>query len=171
MTQAEFGKLVRDMKALYTKPDFIPDEHAMNVWYELLRDIPYVDADRAVKAHMVSSKFPPMPADIRERASGVDQIFDESEWMGAWALVSKAVKRANYYAKEDFEKLPAVIQETLGSFETLKEWALLDDKAYEVAQSHFKSTYQAKLRQKRELGRMPENLRKLTVDTVGRLNG
>ena len=44
MTREEFKTLVKGMKAVYAQPTFIPDQDAFNVWFELLKDIPYQQA-------------------------------------------------------------------------------------------------------------------------------
>lgn len=47
MTREEFKTLVKGMKAVYAQPTFIPDQDAFNVWFELLKDIPYQQANVA----------------------------------------------------------------------------------------------------------------------------
>lgn len=67
MTREEFKTLVKGMKAVYAQPTFIPDQDAFNVWFELLKDIPYQQANVAIQKYMLTEKFPPTIADIRER--------------------------------------------------------------------------------------------------------
>lgn len=50
MTREEFKTLVKGMKAVYAQPTFIPDQDAFNVWFELLKDIPYQQANVAKKS-------------------------------------------------------------------------------------------------------------------------
>lgn len=69
MTREEFKTLVKGMKAVYAQPTFIPDQDAFNVWFELLKDIPYQQANVAIQKYMLTEKFPPTIADIREKAS------------------------------------------------------------------------------------------------------
>lgn len=68
MTREEFKTLVKGMKAVYAQPTFIPDQDAFNVWFELLKDIPYQQANVAIQKYMLTEKFPPTIADIREKA-------------------------------------------------------------------------------------------------------
>ena len=49
MTREEFKTLVKGMKAVYAQPTFIPDQDAFNVWFELLKDIPYQQANVAIQ--------------------------------------------------------------------------------------------------------------------------
>ena len=65
----QFKILVKAMKAVYTKPEFIPDQDAFNVWYMMLRDLSYEILTNAVQKHMMTSPFPPTIADLRSSAA------------------------------------------------------------------------------------------------------
>ena len=45
MEREEFKILVKAMKAVYAQPTFIPDKDAFDVWYGLLQDLPYEQAN------------------------------------------------------------------------------------------------------------------------------
>ena len=47
--------------------------------------------------------------------------------MAAWAEVRRAVKRSIYFAKDEFDDLSPLVQKTVGSYETLREWATTDE--------------------------------------------
>lgn len=59
MEREQFKVLVKAMKAVYAQPTFIPDQDAFNVWFALLGDLPYKQAELAVQKHMATEKFPP----------------------------------------------------------------------------------------------------------------
>ena len=44
MTREEFAVLVKAMKAVYSSENFIADKDAFDVWYGLLKDLPYEQA-------------------------------------------------------------------------------------------------------------------------------
>lgn len=86
MTREEFKTLVKGMKAVYAQPTFIPDQDAFNVWFELLKDIPYQQVNVAIQKYMLTEKFPPTIADIREKATfyaigTLQQLKDLQEYM------------------------------------------------------------------------------------------
>ena len=56
MTREEFKTLVKGMKAVYAQPTFIPDQDAFNVWFELLKDIPYQQANVAIQKYMLTEQ-------------------------------------------------------------------------------------------------------------------
>ena len=137
MTLGEFNDLVMTMKSLYSDTRFIPDELAMNVWYDLLKDLTYEQARAAVRKHMLTSKFPPTVAEIRTLV--LENVGEcEMSPLAAWALVERAIRNGIYGAEEEFAKLPEVVQKAVGRPEILKEWALMDiDTVQSVEQSHF----------------------------------
>ena len=71
MEREEFKILVKAMKAVYAQPTFIPDKDAFDVWYGLLQDLPYEQANLAIQKYMTSEKFPPTIADIRTKATEI----------------------------------------------------------------------------------------------------
>ena len=143
MTRGEFKTLVKGMKAVYAQPTFIPDQDAFNVWFELLKDIPYQQANVAIQKYMLTEKFPPTIADIREKATQIVESVDSSmSELEAWSLVRKAIRNSGYHSVEEFEKLPEACQRAVGSAANLKEWALMDSERVEtVEQSHFIRNY------------------------------
>lgn len=54
MEREQFKVLVKAMKAVYAQPTFIPDQDAFNVWFALLGDLPYKQAELAVQKHMAN---------------------------------------------------------------------------------------------------------------------
>ncbi len=68
MTKEEFKILCKIMKAVYPQPTFLPDAYAFKVWYELLEDLDYTVAQAAIEKYILTNKFPPTIADIREYA-------------------------------------------------------------------------------------------------------
>ena len=71
MTREEFAVLVKAMKAVYSSENFIADKDAFNVWYGLLQDLPYEQANLAIQKYMTSERFPPTIADIRTKATEI----------------------------------------------------------------------------------------------------
>ena len=142
MTREEFKTLVKGMKAVYAQPTFIPDQDAFNVWFELLKDIPYQQANVAIQKYMLTEKFPPTIADIREKATQIVESVDSSmSELEAWSLVRKAVRNSGYHSVEEFEKLPEACQRAVGSAANLKEWALMDSERVETVEQKRTHTY------------------------------
>ena len=50
MDREQFSILVKAMKAVYSDPKFIADKDAFDVWYELLKDLPYMVCQTAISS-------------------------------------------------------------------------------------------------------------------------
>jgi hypothetical protein len=97
---------------------------------------------------------------------------DELSEMEAWTLVSRAASRGVYHAKDEFEKLPPLIQETLGSPQTLIDWGMIEERDFQtVTQSNFMRTYRAKAEKAREYRALPDNVKALIGGAVKQLEG
>ena len=117
MTFKEFGYIADAIKTYFPRDNVLPTEHAMSLWYEGLKDLPYQIVSIALKKYVQTNKFSPTIADIREQAEQLNQNnqktdLNENE---AWTLVLKAIQRSGYYSEEEFAKLPKIIQRTIGS--------------------------------------------------------
>lgn len=96
MTRDEFKVLVKGMKAVYAQPTFIPDQDAFNMWFALVGDLPYEVCSVAIKKYMLTNKFPPTVAEIRELASNVVNG-EQLNWGEAWERAMTAVRRYGSY--------------------------------------------------------------------------
>lgn len=163
MERAEFKTLVKGMKAVYAQPTFIPDQDAFNVWYELLKDLPYEQANIAIQKYMLTEKFPPTISDIRTKANEiVAQVEESMSELEAWSLVGKAISNSGYHAQEEFDKLPEACQRAVGNPSNLKEWAMMEsDKVATVEQSHFIRNYRAAVQRMKEDAKIPEHIKKV----------
>ena len=65
MTKQEFATLVVAMQAMYGK-DFIGTEQALDVWYTLLHDLDYQILSKVLQQYMLTNKFKPTVAELRE---------------------------------------------------------------------------------------------------------
>lgn len=108
--------IVRTMKAVYTDSKFIPNEEAVNVWYELLKDLDAKVVMASVAEYMQTEKFPPFPADLRKATEAKFLSPDE-----AWGLVSNCLwsVTSRERARKEFDKLPIECQKTIGSADAL----------------------------------------------------
>jgi hypothetical protein len=163
MTRDEFKILVKGMKAVYAQQTFLPDKDAFDMWFALLQDLPYKLANVAIQKHMLTEKFPPTPAEIREKAAQMIEVPEtEMSELEAWALVRKAIRNSGYHAQEEFDKLPEACREAVGNAANLEEWAKMDyEKVESVGQSHFIRNFRTAVLRIKEEQRLPEQTRKL----------
>ena len=96
MEREEFKVLAKGMKAVYAQPTFLPDADAFNVWYSLLKDLDYRVAQAAIQKYMLTNKFPPTIADIRELSTSVT-TGEKPLWSDGWEEVLRAIRRYGSY--------------------------------------------------------------------------
>ena len=165
VTRDETIKILMVVQAAY--PNYKPQDKtvAVNVWTEMLADIPYEQVSTAVKAYIQSDKsgFAPSIGDIREKVHNIFAEEDELNETVAWSLVLKAIRRSTYYSDEEFAKLPATVQRAVASPKQLREWATLEDvdgKTLTVIQSNFQRTFRTEQQRERERHKLsPDVLR------------
>ena len=162
MTREEFGTIVKGMKAVYAQEGFIADQDAFDTWYALLGRFPYKAVTMAAQAHMLSSRFPPTPADINAQISklrsGNADSLPSAE--AAWALVRKAAQNSGYHAEAEYAKLPPMTQRAVGTFQNLQAWALMEMDEFETVQkSHFVRAYRSLIEREKEEEKLPGSIR------------
>lgn len=98
MNRDEFKVLVKGMKAIYSQPTFIPDQDAFNMWFALLGDLPYNLCNVAIQKYMLTNKFPPTVAEIRELTANIENG-DPLTWGESWERALNAVRKYGSYNK------------------------------------------------------------------------
>jgi len=165
MTYDETLSIMAVLKAAY--PNFYRDmkrseaEGIVSLWTEMFKDEPAEIVAVAVKAHIVNDKkgFPPHIGAIKEAILKIKRP-DEMTEMEAWALVDKATRNAKYGAREEFEKLPPLIQRLVGSPNQLREWAMMEsDKVASIVSSNFQRSFRARATSEREFLALPADVR------------
>lgn len=159
MTFKEFGKLADAIKTYFPRDNMLPTDTAMELWYDMLKDMDYQSAYIGLKNHVATSKFAPTISDIRNGAV-ISQPQELNE-MEAWSLVSKAIRNSGYNSVEEFAKLPSLVQRAVGLPSQLRTWGLDENYNEEVVSSNFIKCYRNVLARQRELQKMPQNVRQL----------
>lgn len=95
MEREQFKILCKGMKAVYTQATFLPDADAFNIWFGLLGDLDYAVLNAAIQKYMLTNKFPPTIADLREMATTIS-IGEIPDWGEGWEKVLNAIRRFGY---------------------------------------------------------------------------
>ena len=102
MTRQEFSKIAMAIKTYYPNAQILPNNAAMELWYQQLQDIPYNVCTLAVNKWVAINKWAPTIADIREYAAGIGG--QESDWSEAWEELMKNIQVYGYYRVEEGKK-------------------------------------------------------------------
>ena len=161
MTRDEVKEIIMIMT--YTYPNYKPADITATVdtWTAILSSYQFEHIRAALHSYILSDTkgFAPTPGQL------IDKIpvksFDMTE-MEAWGKVNKALSNSSYHAKEEFDKLPLVVQKTLGRFEVLQEWAGMEiDTVQSVIQSNFIRNYRTVLQREKDRNKLPTRLREI----------
>lgn len=138
MDREQFKTLVKGMKAVYAQPTFIPDQDAFNMWYALMGDLSYEVCNVAIQKYMLTNKFPPTVAEIRELAAGVVNG-DPLTWGESWERALNAVRRFGSYSK--MEALDSLDPLTRKCVESIGYMQLCMSENIMVERAHFQKIF------------------------------
>lgn len=152
MTKGEMTKVLSILKKAY--PFFYKDitplegEEISDLWYEMFKEDDVVLVIKAVKLFIKSDRkgFPPVIGVIKAK---MEEIIEASRPKSisefeAWQMVKDAARNSLYNSKEEFDKLPPIIQRVIGDHHTLKNWAETDRAQLEtMVQSFFIKSYKS----------------------------
>lgn len=170
MTRDETIKILMIIQAAY--PNYKPPDKtvAVNVWSEMLSDIPYEQVSIAVKAYIQTdtSGFAPSIGNIREKVQFIFSEEDDLNESAAWEIVWRAICNSGYHAEEEYNKLPPIVQRAVGSPRQLREWGLMeniDGKSIVVLQSNFQRVFRIEKEREKERKKLSQNIVRL-MDTI-----
>lgn len=159
MSREEFAIIVKGLKAVYTSANFMPDKDSFDVWFAMLGDLDYKVVSIAAQQYMMTEKFPPTIADLRNKCADIVAPVEINE-MEAWAMVSRAIRDSTYHAQERFDAFPEAVKKAVGSPDNLRAWGMSEDFNENVAQSHFIATYRLCVKREKEYQALPEQMKK-----------
>lgn len=136
---------------------------AAELWAAMFADDDALIVAAAVKAFIAADRrgFPPHIGAIKEKINLLTRP-DEMTEEEAWSLVKKALRNSGYHSREEFEKLPEMLQRLVGSPSRLKEWALMNiDEVNTVVASNFQRSYRARAASEREYKALPNDIKTL----------
>lgn len=132
MKLQQFLILVKGLKSVYTRDNFLPDEEAIKIWYALLKDIPYEVLNLAIQKYMMSEVFPPTIADLRSLSAEIQQG-QTNDWGSGWEQVLRAIRKYGMYeqkkALESMDEITRKSVERLGFKEICLSENIMTDRA------------------------------------------
>lgn len=165
MTRQETWKLVFVIRSSYpkhyqnfTESDF---ENMCTALYMCLEDYTYQQASMGLKMFLISDTkgFPPVAGQIIEQIQKITPKPEMMEGLQAWNLVMQGIRNGTYGAEEEFEKLPPLVQQTIGSAQYLRDEATNSDFNMDVAKGQFLKNYEIVTRREAELAKIPASMR------------
>ena len=142
------------------------DSEAMiALWCRLFADDEYATVGRAVDALITTREagWTPSIGEVKSEIAKLKPADFPSE-DEAWLMASKACKNGYYHSEREFAKLPPIVQETVGSPNQLKEWAMMsEDEVRDRISVRFKKAYRARLEVGVRESKLPSDLKAVSA--------
>ena len=160
MERREVATLLATIQAYY--PQYNPPDKtiAVNAWFDMLKEYPKELIENALRAFISTdtTAFAPSVGQLIGKMNEIQNMGELNE-MEAWTLVSKAIRNSGYHSSEEFEKLPELVQKSVGTPSQLRTWALDQNYNEQVVSSNFIKCYRAEAKLKRERMSLPQDIR------------
>lgn len=96
MDKKEFAMFASALRTYYPKENLLPNNQAIELWYQELCDIPYDVAQASLRKWVVNNKWSPSIFEIREMSITVS-MGDIPAWDEGWEQVMKAIRTYGLY--------------------------------------------------------------------------
>lgn len=167
MTKSETLQILALLKVAY--PNSFNGMHEadvtafVNLWERQFKEYDYITVQNAVDSIISSdtSGFAPSVGKVKEMIIKLNEP-DELSEQEAWNLVAKAARNGIRSAKEEFDKLPPLVQKILGSHTVIYEYAIMDSQQFNtVAASNFMRSYRVRAKHAKEMMALPIEVKKI----------
>ncbi len=162
MTREETQKILMAIQSVFPNFHVENKTFTVNTWNMVLQDFKYEDVEMALVAYVRTETrgFAPSPGQLIEKINLITRPKELSE-QEAYSLLQNAVRRSGSNYMEEFEKLPYLIQKTVGRPTQLRDWALEDNANHEVRASNFMRNYRMELERQKEIEKLPIGIKEL----------
>lgn len=167
MDKKEFSIFASALRTYYPREKLLPNEQAMELWYNQLKDISYNVAEATLNKWVAIEKWSPSIADIRQLAT--EMVSGEAkDWGDGWEQVEKAIRfYGTYREAEALENMDEITRQTVKrlGFQNLclSENAIAD-------RANFRNIYEQIAERQKKEAQIPESLR-LTINNMPLLEG
>ncbi len=163
MDKREFAVIAAAIKTYYPRFSLLPNQQAMELWYDSLQDIPADVLSAALKKWVVTEKWPPSIAELREKC---DEIVGggRTDWGTGWMEVQNAIRLFGYMrGAEALETMGPVTREAVRRI----GWqAICESETPETIRAQFRQVYEICEKRENENRILPPALKK-TIDQIG----
>ena len=154
MNKQEFMYFISALRTYYPREQILPNEQAVALWYEQLKDIEYETAKLILNKWVATNKWSPTIAEIRE---GYTEIaLPMNDWACEWEKVIQAVKKyGSYHCKEGIASLTGITKKCVENIGFVNI-CMNEETRFK---RDFKELYEAYAERERKTAQIPESLR------------
>lgn len=99
MNKHEFKKIADAIKTYYPRENPLPNNAAIQLWYEEFKDLAYEDVVNGLRRHVNTSKWCPTIAELKEAI--VVNTAGDKDWGASWDECMKAIGRFGQYREAE----------------------------------------------------------------------
>ena len=156
MNKKEFAIFASALRTYYPKENLLPNEQAMQLWFNQLSDIPYKVAEVTLNKWVATNKWSPSIADIREQATGLTQG-EAKEWGEAWQDVLRAIRLYGSY--EELKALDSLDEITRKTVKHLGYRNLCFSENIQNDRANFRMIYEREQERAKQSAQLPPRLK------------
>lgn len=166
MNKKEFSIFASALRTYYPKEKLLPNEQAMELWYNQLKDIPYNVASATLEKWVAIEKWSPSIADIRKTA--VEMVNGTTyDWGDGWEQVDKAIRKYGMY--NEAEALESMDDITRQAVQRLGFKNICTSENYQADRANFRMIYEQIAERKEKDNQVPARLKAL-IDKMPTIN-
>lgn len=167
MNKTDFGKFVMALKTYYPKENLLPNNQAVELWFNQLSDLEYEVAELALNKWVSTNKWSPTIADIRETALDVE-VGEAPDWGEAWENVLHAIRYYGSWQQEEamnsLDDVTRQVVRQMGYRDLCMSENIVADRA------NFRMMYERAMQRKRQDSQLPQSLKALIENRqIGRI--
>ena len=118
----DFKVIAKGLVTAFPQGNFLATENAYNLWYTALQDIPFPVLNKAATNYVMTNKFPPTIADLRELSY---RLSTDAPMLApaAWNQLIRALRQAYSPDSELYwDQLPDITKKIVGGYTTFRQW-------------------------------------------------
>lgn len=158
MNKKEFSIFASALRTYYPKEKLLPNEQAMELWYNQLKDIPYNVASATLEKWVAIEKWSPSIADVRKTA--VEIVNGTTyDWGEGWGQVEKAIRKYGMYNEaEAMESMDDITRQTVKRLGFIN---ICTSDNYQADRANFRMIYEQLAEKKEKDSQVPTRLKAL----------
>lgn len=156
MNSKQFSDWADALKTYYPREHLFPNDQSMSLWYQMLKDLDYNDAVKALQRWVATERWSPSIADIRGM---VNQMSDSTvgDWSSAWDEVTRAINRCGIYRES--EALDSMSETTKECVKAIGWKNICNSEEIGVERGHFRTMFEQRNQRIRTTKSIPDWLR------------
>ena len=168
MDKQEFMLFVSALRTYYPKEKLLPNQQAIELWYQQLHDIPYKVAEVTLNKWVATNKWSPSIADIREQAAEMTQG-EAKDWGEAWRDVLNAVHCYGSY--QQVEAMESLDELTRQAVKRVGYMSICMSENIATERANFRMVYEQLLERRKQDAQLPQRLKVLMSNMPMMLEG